>query len=749
MTSRRLGVWLYPLTLMLMAFLLVMTFAGRPAINWLDVLQRLIANLAFFQLVLLCWFITSAVARNRPSTRDWLWATGVAAPTLAVGQLLTLLAVAVVSGLLALAAGCSAMLISGMIVWANLGAYWLLGSALMLPITLFQFGVVAALALMLRRTLPVVIIVAVVYMLLVLGFLVPYQTLFNPLNYTLQGLQFDSVAGVAADQPLLTTLFWLYLSLVVVLPILALWLSTQLDWRLGWQPWQRRWFRLLLTLGIVSSIGAGSAYALTVHQRTVPPPVRDQLDAWQVTQANHSGTVQRDTLRVTASLQLVNTTAASQSEIVLRLNPGLQVEQAQVNGQAATSDRAGEVVRLQRLAAGIAPGQTASVALVYAGTPVLLREDYAPPLGGPNGLPTRFARPVRNYITSDLLMLQRDGDWRVWPQTTAPYIAQQDAITLTVNTYPTLISSSYTAEQTAAGAAYQWKAPIPQLLLAAGNYPTQQSANDLIAMPPFGDQRDTARAEQALAARRAIEPYLGRPIPATLDLVFLPYSRDVVAGGAMLGVPATNLQLVSVNSFDLYQRWANGILAVQIAQALLADTVAWPIDRQNINGQIGSFAAQCSGGTSEQTCTATSTGGISPQAPNGRITEPPAAPLLQAWSIVVGRYVAPGVLDAQTIAQERAMWQEMGGTDQGQAFNSSFELRSRGLMSRSTLPDQMQTLARLVVQIDGLYQAYGPDRSAQLLRELAQPTRWAGRRSPTRHSKAGPQRKWHKRSSVG
>lgn len=723
---RRIHLWLYLCAMALVAFYLGTAVADLPDRNWLDGLTVMLNNIIFFQLPLQAWLITSSVTRNQSPARDWVWTTGVDMPSLLLGQVLALLTGVLLSLVVMLAIFSTLMLAEGLLILPNLGAFWLLTLSLALPLTLFEFFIVLALALAFRRTLLVVVFVAVLYALLVLRVLAPYTTLFNPLNYTLLSLRIDPVAGIGAEQLIIGGLVWLYLSLAVSALPSVLWGVAQIDPRVGWRRRQRWWVTAPLVVGLMSSAFATYFYQGAVQDRIVPPPVTDQVDLWQVTNAKHTGRIDGASMHITAQLQLVNTSNTTQQEIILALNPGLVNEQSRVNGQTVNVKRTGEVIRLTDSSLAVASGQSVVVEFVYAGTPVLLREDYVRPLGGPSGLPTMFARPVRTYFDSDVLLLQRDGDWRAWPQNSGLRLNEQSVINLTFANHPKLISSGTVTQQDSQQVSYSWGASIPQLLVAAGDYQTTDAPHGTIAVTSWSARRDIDRAEKALEVRRTLDAYLvNESAPVTYQAVILPYAGKVVAGGALIGLPATSERLFAGTGMDLaeYRRWSDGVLALQTVEALLAERIEWATRPLSTDGQIGAFSTECTVENGQETCSTLSIGGVSPQAPHGRLVEQPTAPLLRAWSIVLSRYAMPGALDDETIAEEHKLWQIVSGavTNSREQTPSESEsiLVGRGLLSRSALPHETQNLAQLVTQIEQLRQTLGNDEFIKLLKTLA------------------------------
>lgn len=439
----------------------------------------------------------------------------------------------------------------------------------------------------------------------------------------------------------------------------------------------------------------------------------------------HEGAIAQGRLEMSAQLELANRSAESLNEVVLALNPGLEVAHATLNEQAATALREGETVRLIAPQLAVAPGRTAMVNLHYRGAPLLLREDYSSDQDMRGGGTTRFNRPVRTYLDARTILLLRDGDWRIWPLVSGEHSAIRNAIHLRVPADLAVMSSSEQTRQ-AGQVLHVWSAQPPQLLLVAGDYQTEQRAEGRISRGSASNPANTDIAVAALRLQHTLTTWLDAPIAAsTPQAVTLPYVRDVVIGGNIIGVPA----LTSFFTVDGYilanEPPLQRVLGLRLAQAVLADRIAWAAASLNTSGEPRSQRTDCTiSPAGKQHCITTVLGANSSQAPQGRLVEPRiTSPARYALSIVVGNRIT--ALDAQTRAEEQRFWQQLAASDPHSAirddnpFEAFFALKRRGLLPQRLSEQEAQHIAQLVVRLDEFYQQTGDVEFAAFVRTLA------------------------------
>lgn len=732
---RRPGFWVYSALLALLAVLVVTLEVNSGAANTLDIVVLLIGNLSSFQVLAMAWLVTSVAVRHVPSSRDWYWATPVETPVKIWGQIGALFTGLIISLIGALACASATMMIHGAFTVANMVALWTIALAILVPITFFELSVIFSLGLALRHMLLTIGVVVILFTLQLVGVLMPYSTLFSPFNYSLATLRLDPLARIGPEHPLLSSLLWLYVSIALTVLMLALWFVSKTEVRSTWQPRSTHWLNVLLCIGLVSSSGAVYSHRNAVQRSIVPPPVVDQIEAWRVVAAEHIGSIDRDRLEISARLNLTNQSSATLTSTVLALNPGLQVNWAELNGESIAAHREGETVRLIHADLPIAPQQHATLTLAYQGVHRVLREDYARANGRSQEEPTAFARQVRAYIDDNVIMLQRDGDWRIWPVSAAPYYALQNQVRLSLPSERKIISSATIVQSQNGQTTYTWSGHLPQLLLVSAAYKTIQTEFGRVYMAELGHSRDLEQAVIVLQFRRALADLLQESPNDDYTAVVLPYTQDVATGGTLVGIPATarvpfsRLQAATFTSGGAQRilLWTQGVFAQRLAYDLLTERIAWPSLALNTRGQPRSYTTECTFDVSgKANCTTRIRGENTPQAPQGRLTEPVTiSPLLYAWSIVLGRHIARNQLDTKTLDEERDMWAALS-EPVNQANLATRDSIKSTLFERGLLPDlrpdeeeYVRTVARFVTQIQRLHEKIGDSGLAMLLNDIA------------------------------
>ncbi|HEU4322308.1 MAG TPA: ABC transporter permease [Roseiflexaceae bacterium] len=726
---RKTSFWLYPTLMLLMSVLVVSTEASSRSASAFDVTVSLISNLAAFQVLPLAWIAVSTFAKNSEISRDWLWTSPTDSHFIVLSQLSGLFLAVTLSSITALLAAAISSVAYGIIEAQQILTFLTIPASIILFIGCFELLVITSISLVFRKSVTVFIVIALLYTLIISGVILPYTTLTNPINYTLSGLRFDSVATIGAERPLIRSLLWLYMSCGITLVILAICLVSWRDLRHGWHRRHTRHIYLPLVVALASSTAAAFVYRGAVAQQTVPPPVTDQIDTWHVLQADHQGLIDNGALAVDSRLTVRNASASPRDSIVLRLNPGLDVTAVLVDDQPAQALRDGETVRIVQTDWRIDPNGQAVVRLSYRGLPLLLREDYSRANSRIREEPIMFARPVRTYIDATTVLLQRDGDWRAWPQTSAPYSARSQQIELDIRGYRIALGSGSRADNNQQPTRYLWQNSIPQLLLVAGDYTLHQSEQGDVYLPRMGSPRDYERALSALRMRQRLAGWLDEAPTAPYQAVMLPYAQQVALGGVLVGVPANARVAFSAVQDDTYAeaQWATGMLGVEMVREVLQERVAWTVQPLHTQGQPRSLSIACTyNAAGEETCVREVYGGNTPQAPYGRVVEPALpSPLLHAWSVVLGRQLLRDELGRATLIEEQRFWQALA-SPQAAGTNAELDARlmlhKRGLLPQN-LPDQVsdsRRIAALVVPLEQRCREQGIPGLMKLLHEAGQ-----------------------------
>ena len=597
--TRRLAFVIYAVLMLVLAGAVIFTDDLSGGTGALVV--RVSNNILFFQLPLLALLISPLIGQNKGPRKDWLWTTSLELPLLVLCQFVAVALVLCVTlaliGFLALAL----LVIVGTVPAGNvvsLYGYYLL---LLLPVTLAAAGIVIALALLARNTYVVTAVVASISALTWLGLLMPVATLLTPLNFTLLTLDLNAVVRLGAERPLLLSLLLFYLGCIPLILILATAGHTRMDRRTGWPPKRQRSFAGLALLALVAAGGSWQFYSVTTAQRLVPPPVGEQIDVWEVVDAEQSAALDNQTLQIRTKMRLRNRSGEAQAEVELGLNPGLRVNGASAAGETVSSQRIGELIRLGPLPAAVAAGEEIEFELLYAGVPILLREDYQLARNVTGERPVSFQQAYVSFADGHALQWMRDSDWLAWPRTPGPHVAREShslQIALNNSDGP-FLSSGAISEQTGDEIVYVWENP-PQFLVAGGAYRHSSSAEGNAWVGKLSTEQTTATARKLLRLRRAMGDWLeASPLPA-YQVVELPYVQGIAIGGLFLGFPNEIESRfypfsTSVTTSDSSSGTPPAVktvhtpaaaselnLAVEVGRAWLSDQIRWPKNHLNI-----------------------------------------------------------------------------------------------------------------------------------------------------------------------
>ena len=347
-------------------------------------------------------------------------------------------------------------------------------------------------------------------------------------------------------------------------------------------------------------------------------------------------------------MRLRNRSGEAQAEVELGLNPGLRVNGASAAGETVSSQRIGELIRLGPLPAAVAAGEEIEFELLYAGVPILLREDYQLASNVTGERPVSFQQAYVSFADGHALQWMRDSDWLAWPRTPGPHVAREShslQIALNNSDGP-FLSSGAISEQTGDEIVYVWENP-PQFLVAGGAYRHSSSAEGNAWVGKLSTEQTTATARKLLRLRRAMGDWLeASPLPA-YQVVELPYVQGIAIGGLFLGFPNEIESRfypfsTSVTTSDSSSGTPPAVktvhtpaaaselnLAVEVGRAWLSDQIRWPKNQLNIAGILRSYVVTCElpDDTGNQECTRESLGGINSQAPLGRWIEEPESPV--------------------------------------------------------------------------------------------------------------------------
>ena len=606
-----------------------------------EVVPRVTTGLLVIQLPILALGLAPALTRTSGDRGDLLWATPLALPVVATARLAA--AGSVVSGVLLLTAG-----VTGLILGWRSGDLFLNGGylgatllRLLLPISLIQVLFVHALTYLWPRLLwPILACVGLTFV-MTLGSQLTVLSLVHPLNFGLVTLSFNTVLGLGADGFLQARLAFFYGPVALALWLGSLYWVSHRDSRQGWPPSQDGWYWGIAGANIGLVLLAGGLYVQGLQQRIVPATITSQADTWDVLSAHHQAQIDGTALTVESQLHLHNIAPVAQTTIDLVLNPGLQVQEAALNGHTAQFRRQGEVVALSRPDLVLTPQTDLEIQLRYGGSPVLLREDYGAVVSVPF-LPPAFARAAVNYLDRRSLFWLRDTDWLAWPLRSDPHVSR-DTQTIAVALEPevyrgSLISTAHYVEPETQGATrvwHHWSSPIPALLLAAGPFQRLDRAPGTLRLGRFQAAGTFDRASQLLAWSQQLETQRDQRA-AQQTLVTLPYGTRILFAPEQVLVPESRLALTwgpGINTTEKEQL----LTAIHLTADWLQEEIPWAWPPMTFDGRIRGYDSDCTELANGQwDCAMVLPRSRNPQAPHQRWLPHPEPPLwLQAFAVVL------------------------------------------------------------------------------------------------------------------
>ncbi len=656
---RRLSFWIFLFSLSLLT--IVVVFNVSTSNSWLDTLVQVINNLAFYQFALIAMLIAPAVTRNKHKAGDWLWTTSLQSPVLVLGQIIGLALGVCIGLLVSLGLAWLILTVKGSTSLLSLPAFSLIFLTLILPITLLELSITFSLTFALGRVAPAIMLAIVLSSLVWLGILMPIASLSTPLNFTLLTLKLDPIAGFGAEKAFLLPLLSFYLAFSVVILTVSVYFGSQTDKRSGWKP-QNNWYISGVFLVAVSfTLYSLYSYQLTIQRRTVPKPVTEQINTWMVRSNSFAATITHAGIEAESQLILQNDSDQEQISLILSLNTGLEVSKAFVNGVLVNSQREGETVHLDFPTTPVAQGESVAIRILYDGVPRLLREDYALVTDVKNGTnPTAFRQLRVSYLDQNVIFLQRDADWLIWPLSSGPHVATEDVeLTLTVLSNLPIVSSGQLIDQRQSQKSYYWSGRLPSFLVAVASYHNQQVSNGEIFIPYYHNDYDVQQAELALSLQRFFFHKVGvDELHNQLQAVILPYSEQIILTDSIIGLPSTERVWNLQNGQKGNEREILFNFAADYSRAWLLENIAWPRSELTTEGQLRSSITTCGSPdeNGQQQCEVRSLGGVNPQAPQGRLVEQENdSPLLKALSVYFGYLLVTDIMGDDLFRKDQLM----------------------------------------------------------------------------------------------
>ena len=539
LTCRRRSFWIVQ-GLVLLAGVLPWLFGGR--VGEVTGLQGILATINTFIVVELLFaplIVGPAVSRDLGQEGEVLWATPLDALTHIAG-VVSGLWLALLPALLTQIGTC--WLLSSLLSGIRAGLFWTCGAPLLIVAMAAGMGLVALMTMLLRRTLPVLIIWGALYLLTSAGLDDSARQATSLLNITFSALELSPSLGLGLYQPLVNGLSLWFLGVGGLAASMAVGIALLVD--------RRRAIRhtsLFVPCVLIAGALGGSGFQIRgqLLAQQVPPasPVDIQQDAWTVHEHSLQATVdgQHGTVAGTTNLVLEPIGSLTTDQIVLRLNPGIELSEARDGsgrGLAATRAGDGVIITLSPIPAGAGPEPAEgpgpgpvegrfSLHLAWGGEPShppLAEHQY--PLGwGFQAVNT--PQPLRALIVDGVGFLLRDGDWYPWPWTTRPHQAESNRVALQMTTGSGPASLSLPEV---------WEGELPPALLVMPPQGEHEVAEGTVHVGSLAGDQMIERLGLFAELIPSLSEAIGDAQPPT-HIVALPYLSDFVWSGDLLLVP--------------------------------------------------------------------------------------------------------------------------------------------------------------------------------------------------------------------
>lgn len=382
--------------------------------------------------------------------------------------------------------------------------------ALALASLTLGLGLLACLSLVWKRILPVLLVWLGLWVLILQGaggllggFVGPYMPLFTPWNVFYEGLLLSPAAGLGMAQPLVAKLA-VFLA-VLGLTLLAAWvaLAPSVDSRRANRRRPLPTVALAVTLSLAVLTQVGFQREVSAQQPAMTPRGAE-LDAWRVLASELDVTIDPSSAEPIAGTATMTFQAAGdvRDALMLRLRPGMHLS-ATSGGQELNVTREGDSVRVHLGSLELGSSANLEVEFAFEGAPQWPYSDHRFHTGG--AFPVLDSnQPITGTIVNGTGYLLRDGDWRPWPWTTAPQIAEdQETITIRAN-----------------GSTTRYHGSAPQLLVALPPAGTEEYAQVLTGIDPSAGLQTALR--NVAAGAEVLWALLGETAPQVMALPYLP-----------------------------------------------------------------------------------------------------------------------------------------------------------------------------------------------------------------------------------
>ncbi len=572
----------------------------------------------------------------------------------------------------------------------------------MLVITALAVASYLCLAMLFRISVAVYALAGIFWVAWISGFITPVATLLSPWNFGLMTYTLSVSVGFGPDRSLVTGLFLLWLavcgSILMGLPLIVAWSNRQDE------PAPRKIAIALFAVSLLVPIYAYTHFNQVVAQTQVPAPPRDwQTNLWNVLSDDTRISVNADQIAGDSRLVLKYTGKSQVSQLLLRLNSGLVVNHATLNGQPFVLNRNGESL-IGQLPAQIDPGKTIEVALSYSGRLIIHREDIAQSYAL-RGLWIQYPLPVRAYLQAGNGFFERDGDWRPWPFTSQQHLAKnENKLTITgIERNKVVLSSATTSiYQDQGESQFIWTGPQPPALLVFGDLKiVDLGSGNKACFFSSPTQDDLVAAQHSIQILTEALEWAGIEQPSYLTIAQLPFLQDAAWGNGILFYPEPSLVMTYLSGIHRKNSSPEQMTIYRahlITQAVLRASI-------HLSDPVLSYIPPAG----EH---------LQPQIPFGRLVPMSQETFSEAlaWYFALLN-TASQQQELDLMAREISFWKkvlEFNQTGENQtvaqaiARQSLFgKLADLGIPTTSWSPDRLASLASNIIGLDEIYQSLG------------------------------------------
>jgi hypothetical protein len=463
------------------------------------------------------------------------------------------------------------------LVWLNIVTDWvfLLSLAIYLMANTLGLCVVFLLAVLLRRTMPLMMSWAAIWVWLyyTVIFDAALAESFNPLttialsNIFFHNLNISPSLGLGLPAWQVVGMFAWFSALSLLALSLSLLLSPLVDPR---RATRLGWVAPLFACAALLTAGAGFwINARTISAHGVPPSPSDvQIDVWQVLSQHTVVTVDAGSGRIDgeARFELSPTEAAALDRpvIVLRLNAGLALTAASdASGNPLTAERLGDsvIINLPSI-----PQSPFTLNLAWEGRlqiPYISFQQRWQWYDAPDNYGFAYMpQPLRGLIQPNGGFLLRDGDWMPWPWSTLPHQALENHLEIRPQ------GAAAAAAIPLVNGAANLEGSLPEgLLVFLPGKQVAAAGGIILAMSPLVGRQHREQARLFSAAASTLADLFDTPPPRYAIVV--PYLSKLIWSGDLLLVPDESGYYVELPNFWLYDHDVSGQYRKAISRATM------------------------------------------------------------------------------------------------------------------------------------------------------------------------------------